>query len=608
MRIVFFTDTYKPQINGVVRAVTDTEAILKKFGHEVFIVCPKVKGYKFPKNVFTCRAYDFKPYPEYKAAIPSRKLIKWIKEIEPDVIHVHTPATIGVFGLAIAKMLSIPVVATYHTLIDEYFKIYFISRNIKKIIITDLLISKLVKKFTKIFYNKFDLVIVPSLAIKKILLEAEVKVPIHVIPNGVDTRRFSPSRIKKSEKEINILWVGRLGKEKSLDVLLRAFKIVYKKFPNARLILIGDGPDRERLENIAKNLKISVEFFGYVNEEELKNSYREAYVFVSPSTTETQGLSVLEAMSSSCPVIVANSLAFKDFVKHGFNGLLFKPKNAKDLAKKITLIIENKSLRDKLAKNARKSALELSKEKQAENLLSIYKEISKKPLVSIVIPSLNEEKYIGRTLASIKNQSYKNCEVILVDGNSKDRTREIARRYGCKVIVEKRRGIGLARNIGANLAKGEILLFLDADTEIEKDFLEILVKRIKEKNVVCASGYIKAKGSFLERFIYRATSEIANFLSFIDYPHFYGNCLSCKKSAFIQVHGFNEALATCEDLDLTRKLAKIGKCIFLRDAIAYSSPRRIRKVGALKICVFHIINFFKYKLLKKPHEEYAIVR
>ncbi|MEM5868865.1 MAG: glycosyltransferase, partial [Candidatus Aenigmatarchaeota archaeon] len=330
--------------------------------------------------------------------------------------------------------------------------------------------------------------------------------------------------------------------------------------------------------------------------------------FVSPSTTETQGLSVLEAMSSSCPVIVANSLAFKEFVKHRFNGLLFKPKNAKDLAKKITLVIENKSLRDKLAKNARKFALELSKEKQAEKLLSVYKEISKKPLVSIVIPSLNEEKYIGRTLASIKNQTYKNYEIILVDGNSKDRTREIAKRYGCKVIVEKRRGIGLARNIGANLAKGEILLFLDADTEIEKDFLEILVKRMKEKNIVCASGYIKAKGSFLERFIYRATSEIASFLSFIGYPHFYGNCLSCKKSAFIQVHGFNESLATCEDLDLTRKLAKIGKCIFLRDAIAYSSPRRIRKVGALKICVFHIINFFKYKLLKKPYEEYDVVR
>lgn len=608
MKIVFFTDTYKPQINGVVRAITDSEEILRKKGHKVYIVCPRVRGYKFPKHVFTCRAFDFKPYPEYKAAIPSRRLIKWIKKIQPDIIHVHTPASIGVSGLAIAKLLSIPTVTTYHTLIDEYFKIYFISQNIRKNIATDLLISKLVKKYTKIFYNKFDSVIVPSTAIKKILLDAGVKVPIYVIPSGVDTIKFSPSRKRKDLREIKILWVGRLGKEKSIDVLLRAFKYVSNRFSNVKLILIGEGPDRERLEGIAKDLKIDAKFFGYVSEENLIKAYREAYLFVSPSTTETQGLSVLEAMSTSCPVIVANSLGLKDFVINGYNGLFFRPKDAKDLARKISLLVKNMRLRERLAKNARKFALEFSKEKQIEKLISIYKEVVKKPLVSIIIPSLNEERYIGRTLDSIEKQSYKNYEVIVVDGNSKDRTRDIAKRYGCKVIIEKRRGIGLARNVGARIAKGEILLFLDADTELRKNFLEIIVKRMKNSNVVCACGYIKARGSFLERFIYSATSEIANFLSLIKWPHFYGTCLACKRQAFESVNGFDESLTTCEDLDLTRRLSKIGKCIFVRSAIAYSSPRRIRKTGAIRICIFHIINFFRYKLFRKAHEHYPVVR
>lgn len=608
MKIVFFTDTYKPQINGVVRAISDSEEILRRKGHDVFVVCPRVKDYKFPKHVFSCRSFDFKPYPEYKAAVPSRKLIKWIKKIKPDVIHVHTPASIGIMGLAIAKFLSIPVVATYHTLIDEYFKLYFISKNLRKGLISDLLISKLVGKYTRIFYNKFDCVIAPSSAIKKILLDYNIRVPIHVIPSGVDTRKFSPTRKKNNKEEIRILWVGRLGKEKSIDVLLRAFKNVSKRFPKSKLMLIGDGPDRERLENIANKLKINAYFLGYVSEDYLKKAYRNAYLFVSPSTTETQGLSVLEAMSSSCPVIVSDSLGFKDFVKHGFNGLLFNPKNSRDLEKKMILAIENKSLREMLARNARKYALKLSKENQVDKIISIYEEASKKPMISIIIPSLNEEKYIGKTLESIRNQRYDNYEVILVDGNSEDSTRDIAKRYGCKVIIEKRRGIGLARNVGAKNAKGEIFLFLDADTMLSEDFLDIIIRRMKNSSVVCASGYIKAKGNFIERFIYSATSEIAYFLSLINWPHFYGNCLACKRSAFNIVNGFDESLSTCEDLDLTRRLSKIGRCVFVRDAIAYSSPRRVRKTGALRICIFHIVNFFRYKLFKKSHENYPVVR
>ena len=152
------------------------------------------------------------------------------------------------------------------------------------------------------------------------------------------------------------------------------------------------------------------------------------------------------------------------------------------------------------------------------------------------------------------------------------------------------------------------MLFVDADTELSKNFLENIIEVMQDPKVVCASGYIKTRGNIFERFLFRASSELAWLLSIIRYPHFYGNCLACKKDAFEKIGGFNEELKTCEDLDLTKRISKLGKCILVRRAIAYSSPRRVRKTGALRIAIFHIINFFKYKLLKRPREHYPIVR
>lgn len=368
MRIVFFTDTYEPQINGVVTAIKLFKKELESSGHEVYIVCPKTPGYKTSENVFALRSFTFKPYPEYRGALPSLKLIKWIKNIKPDIIHVHTPVSIGLLGITIAKIFSKPLIATYHTLMEEYFKIYFLPKRLKKKYF-QLLSEKFMKKYTKFFFNKAQIITTPSLAIKEHIKNCGARKPIVVLPTGVDTDFFKP---KTKPKKNLVLWVGRLGKEKSLDILLKAFSIVQQELSKAKLIIVGDGPERKNLEDLAKKLSLNTEFKGYVKREELPQYYSRAWVFVSPSTTETQGLTVIEAFACSCPVVVANALGFKDFVRHGKNGFFAKPKNKKDFAEKMLKILQDLKLRKKLSKNARKTAEEFSITNQTKKLISIY--------------------------------------------------------------------------------------------------------------------------------------------------------------------------------------------------------------------------------------------
>ncbi|HIQ49985.1 MAG TPA: glycosyltransferase [Nanoarchaeota archaeon] len=233
---------------------------------------------------------------------------------------------------------------------------------------------------------------------------------------------------------------------------------------------------------------------------------------------------------------------------------------------------------------------------------------AKYPLVSVIIPAYNEEKYIEKTLKSVKNQSYKNIEIIVVDNNSTDKTSEIAKKYADKVVVEKRKGASKARNKGAKEAKGEILIFVDADTYLEKKCVEKIVKAfVKDKHLVCATGFVFTKGRILHELIYALASLSVWILSYIK-PQFYGIVFACRKKAFEKVKGFEENFVTCEDLELTKKLSKIGKCKFIANAFAFSSPRRLEKQGTLKTVIFHVINFVKYNIFKNPAKKYEDVR
>jgi len=239
---------------------------------------------------------------------------------------------------------------------------------------------------------------------------------------------------------------------------------------------------------------------------------------------------------------------------------------------------------------------------------SIYSEKLSNQKISVIIPTYLEEKYIEKTLRAVRAQSYENFEIIVVDSNSKDRTRAIAKKIADKVINIKKRGVGLARNIGAKAAKGDLLLFLDADTILEKDFLKMVSKAFNDKNVVATSGYIHVKGSLLDKIIFSGTAEISWLTTVLGFPLFYGMCMTVRKDVFEKIGGFDLMLETAEDINLTERARKYGRCILIRNARALTSTRRTDKMGPLHAVYYHITNFFRYKFFSSGRTGYSVAR
>ena len=360
MKIAYFTDTYEPQINGVVTSIKLSAENLRKNGHEVYIFCPS--GPKKDKYTYPIFSKKFRNYPEYKVGLPSFDLIKKIEKIKPHIIHIHTPVIIGAMGLAVARLLNIPIVITYHTLLKDY--IGYIT--------SDKLGNDFIDVYTSWFLNRSSTVIVPSTPIKKILRKVGIKKPIKVLPTPIDTNIID-KRPKRKNKKLTILHVGRLCKEKKIEIVLNAFKDVLKKI-DARLIITSSGPDEKRLKKITKDLGISknVRFTGYLPIKKLKELYSTAHVFVSASDTETQGLVILEAMANGCPIIARNALGFKDVIKDNKNGILFD--DEEELSEKIILLLKNKKLRNRLIKEGFKTVKKINSENYIKKIEKFYKE------------------------------------------------------------------------------------------------------------------------------------------------------------------------------------------------------------------------------------------
>lgn len=227
-------------------------------------------------------------------------------------------------------------------------------------------------------------------------------------------------------------------------------------------------------------------------------------------------------------------------------------------------------------------------------------------MISIIIPTLNEEEYLEPVIKSIKNQHFKDYEIIVSDGSSDDKTIEIAKKYTDKFIVSKKRGISVQRNTGVKIAKGDILLFLDADTTLKQDFLTHMNNAFNDKNVVSAVGYVRSYGRKRDRVTLRSYSEAVRILSVLR-PYMCGSCMAVRKNIFEKVGGFDENLYTAEDVDIGLKIRKYGKCKFIRNAIAFTSPRRLQNKGSLGITLFHVKNLIRYELFKRssnnfPHD------
>jgi len=364
MRIGFFTDTFLPQRNGVVASLLNSGRELVDRGHEVSVFCPKLNMKEISgMKVYSYPAVTFRPYPEFKIAVPSGR----DKAPQLDIVHTHSPFTMGFFGWRVSRFQKVPRVSTFHTLLSEYVR--YITIFGKKIL------EKVTWRYCEIFYNRHQRIIVPSNALKEVLRSHHIKKPISIIPNGIDTDFFKPTKKEKAREKLGLkkdekifLCLGRLSFEKNIDTILKAFEKV-----DGKLIIAGRGPFEKKLKKMKIRLGLGkkVSFVGYVPEKVKPLYYSAADALVIASTGETQALVVVEAMACGCPVIGANSLAIPEVVKDGKNGYLFEPRAIEQLSEILNAYESSK----KMISHALKTSQGFSIDECTNKLEKFYEEV-----------------------------------------------------------------------------------------------------------------------------------------------------------------------------------------------------------------------------------------
>lgn len=231
--------------------------------------------------------------------------------------------------------------------------------------------------------------------------------------------------------------------------------------------------------------------------------------------------------------------------------------------------------------------------------------------VSVIVPTLNEERLISRTLKSIRDQDFKgDIELIISDGNSTDRTREIAKKYCDKVVIEKNRTIAAGRQKGAKVATGEILIYTDADVVVDKGWVSNIVKAFEDPGVSAAYGWIlPAEGNFVERFVLGWGALFTHFIvRLVGADYVAGSNMAVRKKDFEKFGGFDITIKTAEDTFLMQKAREIGEVRFVPSAKVYYSMRRVHGWGYVKYFTFHTMNFINTQLFRTHADSYEPIR
>ncbi len=313
LRVGFFTEIYRPVVNGVVTSVDTLAEGLRSRGHEVYCFAPSMPGGRqSDADVFRLPSLPLPSATPYRLTLPlvgRRQVNNVIKRLA--LIHVHSLFVTGWAGLRYARRYGMPIVYTYHTQLEAYAHYLPFEPKATRFAAAQL---------TRTFSNLVDAVVVPTPAIARYLRERGVEVRIDVVPTGIDVDRFAAGRRDerlrhrlgvRSDSRL-LLFVSRLAREKNIDVLLQALSDAND--PSLVLVIAGEGPQREELERLAVELRVAerVVFLGVVARNELPDLYASADAFVFPSTTETQGLVQAEALAAGAFVIAADAQPNRD--------------------------------------------------------------------------------------------------------------------------------------------------------------------------------------------------------------------------------------------------------------------------------------------------------
>jgi len=383
MNIGIFTDAYYPQVSGVVTSTMILKNELIRLGHKVTIITVTHPDVEEKEGIIRLPSIPFFLLPSQRVGmIYSHKIMNRIKKLDLDLIHTQTEFSVGIFGRIVAKRLDIPVVHTYHTMYEDY--IHYVSKGIML-----KPASQFAKQVSKLYCRDCSAIIVPTTKVKDALQHYGLRRHIDVIPTGVDMQPFEKSNyneelIRNEKKSFGInetdpvvLFIGRIAKEKSIDVIVNSMKPLIEKMPNCKLLLVGDGPECENLEILCKELGIekSVIFAGERPWAEIGMYYQMGDVFVGASLTETQGLTFAEAMAAQILVVAKYDKNLDGIIEDNVNGRIFY--KDEDLDGILFDILSEKGKFEFMVKNAYDDVELLSSKCFGEKVERVYMEVEK---------------------------------------------------------------------------------------------------------------------------------------------------------------------------------------------------------------------------------------
>lgn len=349
-RVGHFTDTFF-EINGVAKTLQRSVRVAQSQGKDMTIVtchpdAPKGEGVR---NFMPVGVFDLPEYPELKITYPPvLEMLEYAYSQNFTHLHASTPGPVGLTALLVAKMLKLPLYGTYHTQIPQY---------VGKLT-DDLGMEDLAWKFILWFYNQCDMVFAPSQATAGELIERGLpESKIRIYPRGVDIQRFHPTKRNGFMRRftqrdgLKFLYVGRVSKEKNLDLLAEAFRRLTADHGNVTLVITGDGPYKQDLQRQMADTPTI--FTGYLEGEDLAELYASCDIFVFPSRTDTFGNVVLEAQASGIPAIVTNVGGPQENVVHGETGFVVDAQDPAGLLQAMTALADDPRLLDDMGHKAR---------------------------------------------------------------------------------------------------------------------------------------------------------------------------------------------------------------------------------------------------------------
>lgn len=384
MNIAIFTDCYTPQINGVVTVIRTIKNELEKRGHNTYIFTVQHPNAAEEKGVYRIKSYQFSKDPQHRiGVIIERQIINIAKSLKIDLIHTHTEFSLYVLSRKVSHRLKIPSIHTLHTYYPDYLSY--------TPFLLELILKKNLGSFIKRHLKNQSCIIVPSRKNCDYLQKIKNSVPVKIIPNGIDLSLFYKRsendslliqefrrRYNISEFDKLIVFVGRLGFEKNIYTLLDNFKEILLHRINVKLLLVGDGPDRQALQEHCYNLELgnNVIFTGYLRwPDEIKVVYAASHLFMSASHSEVHPVTFIEAMASGLPIVVVSDSSNVDMVLNGENGWALE--EDKLLWTKALEILNDEQSKARMGQRSLEISEKYSVSSFIDSTLAVYNEFKK---------------------------------------------------------------------------------------------------------------------------------------------------------------------------------------------------------------------------------------